>query len=405
MKRKLLSSLVLAVCAIVVPAPAPAEWTWSAGPVMRGGMEMRARGSSCSQEYGMRPQAPDLTRSYELPQPICPCWPTWDDGTYDVYRAFRDGHVSDGGLSDGHTSDWGYSDAGQYDAASGTLTFHRDITRSRPAYAERMREYQTLYDDLSVEKDLTGEGVEIAALRPVYSLTGRFRADVGVGVSGFWGMRARSSTTTYEASVLREWVELPHSTAYLGTFVYSTEGQTPPPAPYDGRGSEDGMRLPSRPQSVTYAQSEIYGSELIRDSATSRGYNLVLLDVDAALYELWLGPVISVAPAKSVSFALRPQLALNLVDVAVERSESWHQETGGQTMEATSWHDTRHTTDWIPGAGIHGVLQYDLGQGWFAGVSGGYDWLFRNVSAGIGPDTVTLDLSGYTLSALVGRNL
>jgi hypothetical protein len=69
------------------------------------------------------------------------------------------------------------------------------------------------------------------------------------------------------------------------------------------------------------------------------------------------------------------------------------------------WDDQADETKLTAGFGLHGALDIGLGNGWSVGASAGYDWLLDDCDLSVGPNQVTLDLSGYTLSAQVGREL
>jgi outer membrane protein W len=53
------------------------------------------------------------------------------------------------------------------------------------------------------------------------------------------------------------------------------------------------------------------------------------------------------------------------------------------------------------GAALEAGMSFKITKSWFAGISAGYEWI-DDTSMDIGPNTVTLDLSGFSTSATIG---
>jgi hypothetical protein len=53
--------------------------------------------------------------------------------------------------------------------------------------------------------------------------------------------------------------------------------------------------------------------------------------------------------------------------------------------------------------GLHGSLGVWLAANWYAALLAGYDWVADEVEVRVGPNTLRLDLSGYSLAIEAGR--
>jgi len=85
----------------------------------------------------------------------------------------------------------------------------------------------------------------------------------------------------------------------------------------------------------------------------------------------------------------------------VERTETFQ---FGDGTGRTSWIDT---ADKLKAAfGLSGVAgaDLDLGKGWFTGIFGGYEWVPDKTKINVGPNTVSLDTSGWVVGLQMGKN-
>ena len=104
------------------------------------------------------------------------------------------------------------------------------------------------------------------------------------------------------------------------------------------------------------------------------------------------------------SLSLTPAMTLNLVDMDVSRSEVFIATySDGSTQTLNSWKDTDSETKVLLGASFTAGVDLDLFSGWFAGAFGGYDWVSDDVDISIGPNTVSMDTSGFSLGMEVGK--
>jgi hypothetical protein len=92
---------------------------------------------------------------------------------------------------------------------------------------------------------------------------------------------------------------------------------------------------------------------------------------------------------------------LNLLDADISRQETFTRENGTVIQ---SWSDSKTEQDWLPGAGLQAEVQWTIKGGFYAIAGAGYDWV-KPCDLPIGPDTVTIDLSGYKINAGIGIRL
>ena len=310
----------------------------------------------------------------------------------------------------GDTWYWGYTNASQHDVGANTLTFNRSASLHGATYGERMRSAATLDVPLWGSDNLSGMGLELSFERMLMA-TGRLGVALGFGLDAVWGISGDMEATTMKGVATRQWVERATDVRTDATYVYDLPGVVPPPAPYSGTyaGPEFGDAapiIPNRPRLVSYRQSTSAAAERVLSSSSSQGRNRVELSTDAALYELWFGPTLMVKASSRMHLSLRPQAALNLVDARASRHEAWLEaNAGGAEREVFAWNDRTSKVMVRPGCGLHGAVEIQLGKGWSAGAAAGYDWLLGDCDLTLGPNRVSLDLSGYTVSAQVVRQL
>lgn len=72
---------------------------------------------------------------------------------------------------------------------------------------------------------------------------------------------------------------------------------------------------------------------------------------------------------------------------------------GSQTL--ASWRDRQSKDDVLLGVALEAGLSVKLSERWFAGITAGYEWI-EDADVAVGPDTVALDLSGFSTSAVIG---
>lgn len=406
---RFIEAMIVILAALHAPGVAAEGWRISAGPAWRGGMDMKAGGASYVQDSSLRPAPGPVEQSSRAWQTTPPWF--YDDGRAYANRDFDNGFVyMDASTAlNGDTWYWEYRDRSQYSAAADTLTFTRSATRAGASYGERIRSVANLDVPLSASDRLSGAGLELA-FEKLLTSTGRVGVAMAFGFDAIWGIGGDVRTTTMEGAATREWVEQNFQVRTDSTFVYDLKGVVPP-FPYTGtyEGPEfgaDAPIIPNRPMRVEQRQVTIPGAERVLSSAGSQGRNRVSLSTDAALYEFWAGPVFLMKAGSKARLSLRPQISVNLVDASASRREAWLEAGAGVSeSEVFVWNDQSSKTALTPGCGLHGALAIQLGRGWSIGAAAGYDWLLEDCSLAVGPNRIKLDLSGYTVSAQLQRQL
>ncbi len=148
--------------------------------------------------------------------------------------------------------------------------------------------------------------------------------------------------------------------------------------------------IPNQPSDRAYSISDALYTDL--DAVTFR--------VSESLYELSLGPQIEWQAASWLRLKLRPVASLNVVDADVQRTEVFER-SSGQVLNR--WSDQKSKCEVFPGLGLTGGADFELGKGYYIGVFGGYEWVLQNAKIEIGPNTVSLNASGFTAGAVVGK--
>lgn len=449
----------LCLLAVLVPyAHAVAGDAWiSVGPAMRGGMEAKAKGTSYVQAEGVHAAQPghsgpragaterDEFASASVQQVVRD--PAIGDAAALADRAYDDGYVNrdaatgGGGAGSDLTWYWGYDNAGQYDASSGELTFHatRDWQGAEYTFldaasrtTERNTTLTTLQDDpLDLEDCMSGYGLSVAAGWDAIR-RGPWTLSAAGGITALFGAGADMAGRPYAEQVderttrvTESWIETRTDRTRRTdaiTDTYDTGGIGMPPAghrgtylgPFDSPPVIPSPLIPNLPASreesegdwVPYS-SRTTGSapesEVSRGAASWIAGNRVDFDVDMRLWDVWLGPRFTFSPAKHpVAFFLQPCLSVNAVDVSVDRAETFTaQYADGSTAEIQRWTDRDDATKVRLGAGMAVGGRWELDNGLFALLQGGYDWV-DDVEVRSGPDRVSIDPSGYFAGLALG---
>lgn len=367
-----ISCLVL-ICFMAVPPTACSadDWWFEVGPVVRGGMSASVSGSSYVQQLGVHSVAGSLA-------------PPGGIGTTNQYsdRTYANGYVNlDPGtgnptsLDPNATWNWGFTPgaSARYDAANQTLAL--DATGA-PGY-------NTLYNNAAGgSANFLSEGLQAVIGRKLKH-SGNWSLDACLVFQGTWNgtkhlgfssysedVRQITTTDTYDVSKIGA-ASFP-SGGYQGTYQ-GPFGSQPPPYPV----------IPNRPNSRSENTS----------AALSTSTDTVDLGVRQALYELGVGPQIGFQATKQLQLHLRPTISLNIVDADVQRTE---------TFAGYRWSNSASKCDVLFGLGISGGANLELENGFYVGVSGGYDYVTQNMDVSVGPNTVSLDPSGWVVSGVIG---
>ena len=378
MNKKFGLSGLCFVAVILICGSAFAEGWWlKGGPVYRGGMEVEAEGSSRVQDLGVH-AAGNLGDPSSVGNAN-----RYDDRTYDDGYVKRDpGTGNPGSIDPDLTWYWGYDNASQYDSGRDTLTFHQT---GAEGYSEVLN--TTFTDDDKMD----GYGAELVAGRPLADI-GRLTLDVCVGLQGLWGMNANLSGSTYQEGVGRMHV----------TDTYDVSGVNMPGAGHEGTYDGPFDSPPVIPSPLIPNMPESRSSRLVDSQWTAE--NQINMDVESELYNLWLGSRLALALGERFSVHITPKISANYVNVDVDRSETFVATyADGSTATLNSWSDTGSESKWLFGAGATAGADVQFGNGYFAGIYGGYEWVADEVDVTVGPNTVSVDMSGYTAGVQAGK--
>ncbi len=361
-----LAASLLPLAAQNYPSP-EAPWVQSKsqawftlGPVIRGGMKMRVSGSSYAHTSGLT----------GLGEP-------------DVYgnRNYDNGYVradssEGGGVEPNTTWNWGYNEAstaGQYDATAGTLAFQSQDVPHYSAFASGRR----------VKEDLTGAGLQIQGGVPMVE-SGRWSLDLVAGFSAFWNLDSRHRINASMVNVADT-----YDVAGINSPAFANLGH---------RGTHDGPFDPVATPPYYTTIPNLPSRALSPSAVVPATRSSISLDVDQNLYQLKLGPQLGLQAGPRLALVLSPAFSLTLADVDIKRSEVF-----AYRGTVTRWSDRADETKLMVGLGITAGANLDLGKGWFAGVFGGYEWVPDETKINVGPNTVTLDASGWVAGLTLGK--
>jgi hypothetical protein len=325
-------------------------------------------------------------------------------------RTFDDGYVNmDAGTGNPNSIDptvtwyWGYENGNQYNAGADTLAFHRDTVETGSG---RIVSLTTLRDEpANFDDTFSGWGAELVVGYPI-TTKGKIKIDICGGLAGIWGADASMGGSTFAEQVQDDRYDV--SDHITDTYSYDTTGVTIPAAPHQG--TYDGPfdnppvipspTIPNRPSSATRNTDR----DTSRTSSTTwSAQNHINIDADTDLYELWLGPRIGLAAGERFSLYVTPKVSMNYVDVSVDRSETFVATSAdGSSATLNSWSDSGSESKFIFGTGVTAGADVDIGKGLFVGIWGGYEWVSDEVDVKVGPNTVSVDASGYTAGAEAG---
>jgi hypothetical protein len=358
------------------------DWWLEGGPTMRGGMRVSISGSSYTQERGLHD--PNATGPLTTAPGI---------GSATAYgnHQYGNGYVNaDPGTGNPNsvggpntTWNWGYNNPSQYNSSAQTLTFQ---ATGAPGY--------TATENHGVQGTATmlGGGVQLAVGRSVYR-SGNWSVDICFGFEGIWAgteklktssyaeqVQRITTTDTYDVSGTGNLPSAPYSGTYLGPFG------NPPQIP-----SPVIPNLPSRSQAIS--------------APLSTSANAIEVQLQQSLYEFEAGPQISYQASEKLKAHLRPMLSLNVLNADVMRTEDYvTTPTGGASTTGAHFSDHSNSVGAQFGMALMGGLDVDLGRNCYFGASGGYQYVVKPFHVAIGPDTLTLDPSGWEIALVLGKH-
>jgi hypothetical protein len=377
------------ICAELPRLGAQGLWL-EAGPAVRGGMQVKLSGSSYVQQLGL----------HAVPVPLNDPASVGNQTSF-ADRIYQDGYVKlDPGTTDpnsvggaGNTWNWGYDNATQYNAAGNSLSFRQ---QGDPGFTTLQN------NSASGKDDALAAGLQLNAGFRVWE-SGKWSVDLMGGFQGTWGSRVNLSMSSYGEKVSRVTVTDGYNVAgavdpalgfppartspggYTGTFD----------GPFGGPSTWAGGYpvIPNTPASRTRA---------VEDLSTVR--NLISVHVDSDFYEFTVGPRLRYAATEKFSLHASPSVGIGYLDVSADRSEVFVQTaTGGGSTLLGSWTDHQDKTGIRFTTGLTAGADWDLGNGFYTGVAGGYDWVVGATRLNLGPNTVSMDGSGFVGRMVVGK--
>ncbi len=295
-------------------------------------------------------------------------------------RRYADGYVGvDGGTaSDGATSLWGYDNAGQ--VGGGAVSYHAQGSRREAGGGHRNG------PDGSWDGD-DGGNAPVVQLDWWRELTPRF----SVGAQLQWSFLQLDGD--HRSSDFTAWRE---SRSFTRSFTdrYDLHGITAPAAPYAGAGLGYGPLLDNLPASRDFSERSAGGDRAVY-------FNKVRQSFDLRVNTLSLGPT---AAFRNDRFALQASagFALNIADWDAEQRETLYlSRNGGPAKTVRQWRDHEGGTDLLPGFYLQGGASCRVTPRLSLTGFGRYDWSER-LEAGVGPSSFSVDLSGWSVGAMVG---
>lgn len=368
--------------ALIVSSLSVAEettgWWFQGGAVYRGGAAYRLEGGSILQNEG-RSAVPTGVSSPlgDVGSASAPANRTYDDGFVRIDPATAN---SPGLITPNLTTHWGYENNSQLSGRN--LTF----TRTGPQGLRRVGEESRA---LGNEETIGAPGVELLTGKP-FRITEESRWDwiagVRIFVPGEQTVRGVARTEDFRGQIVQ----------IIDTYRLDdiqTTGPTvtpsPPSAPFSG---SPGSTI------VKNAIPNIPSNRSVRTLAAGdwQAETQVQADIDAVQYELRFGARWSRELGETWSLSLQPSLSAHILDVDIRRSENVVARYADGSRETLfSLSENKSSTEVLFGAGLQAGFSRALNDRWDLDLSLGYDYV-EETSIRVGPNTVKMDLSGYT---------
>lgn len=347
------------------------SWWWNVGPVYRTEMNIRYSGSSYVQENGLHAANPSSSDPSGTGSANAFADRIYDDGFVNM-----DPGTEVDGM--GLTWYWGYDNSVQYDASADTLSYHR-------AGGSRVTRTPVADESVDVKDDVAGLGLRAGFGRKIHS-KGSFTLDVCGGAQGNWDIDNNLNTSTYSERLASE--------RYRVVDTYALEGVAPPAAPYEGTYDGPGPVIPNIP--TVRSQQTVSRSSWVAE-------NEVDIDTEADLETVWIGVQASWKGNDSLQLFLSPFLSLNYLDLSVNRTERFNAVySDGRVQTLQQWQESKDDEQWLLGVGVSAGGRVALARDWFVDLSLIYDAVNESV-VDIGPNTVTFDPTGYSVTLQAGR--
>lgn len=391
------------------------RWRFEAGPSYRANMDIEVSGSSYSRAAFLKATQPSRSipssaagQAKEYPNP--------DNVNVIGNRDFDDGYVHTDLItpSDLRTENFGYTSNSQLNRDNSTLTFHRTTEASGSELAGKGTEYRktvsTEMDSLiDVTDDVDGAGLRMNVLYDVTRWKG-FKFALFSGLRGFPDMDSAMEASNFAQGIResrRSYRDVyTYADTISDTYVFRTANFIPD-APYSDPSviPNGGPLISNIPSSAArnishtgFTQRE-YGVTRV---STWEAKNRTVMDMEVDLLQFALGGEVSYDICSQAAFSLRPSVLVNLMNADMTRTEDLVASyRNGESQTLAGWRDRQSEDDVLLGAALEAGLNLTLSESWFAGITAGYEWI-EDTGVAVGPDTVALDLSGFSTSAVIG---
>lgn len=373
------------------------------GLTYRTDMKISVRGGSSAFANGVNAAVAGTVENY----PVARATLLDDDGTVQVLREFDDGYVGPSGWAwareAGVTQYFSYEEDGQYDAGNDTLSYLLTLSEtSAPG-----------------EKTVTG----ISSGTPGWN-DGRRNDELGLMVTVGYRFPKKQGDWTWGAQMRIGWLgnmdarfrdrpafsQVVERTVFQATlrqdqtyaFTYDTLGNPLfPAAPYtmtDPAGV--GPLISALPDSIELQSESSSLTENMLGHTTETAVSLADLDVDAHAVTVQFGPRLQwQSEEKATAFFVQGAFTVNRLKATMQRLESFNAASGASVAV---WNDRNTDKSWKMGAGAQFGAKLEMNENWYLILAGGYEWV-DHMSASIGPDRVTIDISGYQGEIAIGR--
>lgn len=388
-----------------VVQPCDAQWYLEAGLIYRGGMEISVQGGSSVVNSGASAAQAGTTGGL----PVAQFTLLNDDGTASILRMFDNGYVGPSGFNwargEGITQYYGYQNAGQYSAATSTVNYRLTLQATSAPARRTVTQVEAQPLGRQQGQRVFGRGL---------------MGTVGYGFNRDkpsdwkWSAQLRLSWlrdirgdfgdhSTYSQTIDRSIYEATWQQSEVYAYAYNTLGNPFfPAAPYSVMNPMGvGPLIADTPDAITrISGSSNFADNLLGHSteiATSRSQ----LEVDAHAFTVQLGPRLRWhSESNRVSLFLQPALTLNRLHATIQRQEIFRQADGSTIA---TWEDSRSDRSWLSGASVQIGAQVALRRKWYLALALDYDWVHQS-EVSLGPDRISVDLSGYQFEIGIGRS-
>ncbi len=356
------------------------DFWFEGGPIARGGFQVRVAGSSYAQTFGLHSAPAPLASPAGVGSPTAYSDRLYNDG----YVKLDAGTLNPNAIGGpGNTWNWAYNNSGQFNSGANTLAFHQP---GDPGYT-------TLRNDpVTGQAEATAPGLQLL-MGWNWVKNEVWRVDFAIGFQGVWGATSRLGATSYLERKSRLDVTDVYDVASTVDPVTGFPLPQTAPSGYQGSYGNPGPAFSNTPSSRSTQRTDL-----------STAANQMNFRFDTDLYEITLGPRITWEATSKIHLNLTPKLGVSYISMTADRTEVLTETaTGGGTSTLGTWHDHRTAGVWRFTTGLTAGADVDLGKGYYAGIFGGYQWTVDDVRIAIGPNTASLNPSGFVAGLVLGR--